>query len=164
MRHSLLALSVPAVIALAACGGSDGTTAPDAVEVGTTATDSAADSATDAATEAGDALDDGVSDEGGAAAAGGDPTGRPAPDTCVTLPESPDGVYAVADAGTVELTVDGDALVLGESVAADGWEVEETSEERDEVDVEFRRDGEELDFEADLEDGTLQVQVCADDD
>ncbi|MCZ2858160.1 hypothetical protein [Blastococcus sp. VKM Ac-2987] len=93
------------------------------------------------------------------------PGTRPAPDTCTDLPESADGGYAVADAGTVTVTRNGDRLVLGQVAPAAGWETESVEEEDREIEVEFRGDGIELDFEAEIEDGgRLDVEVCHDDD
>ena len=102
-------------------------------------------------------------------ATGADPAapaaGRPAPDTCLALPEAADGRYTVADAGIVVVTRDGDRLVLGEITPAEGCTAEEVDTEADEVEVELRNDADELDLEVEVEDGgRLSVVVRADDD
>jgi hypothetical protein len=181
VRTRTALLSTPLVAALAllpACGGGDDGSDLEAAEVGTAPEDTAepfddpaaagtVGTPDQAGAEADDAADDGVedadqpADQPGADAAGQ----RPARDECVTLPEAPDGLYQVADVGTVTVTVDGDRLVLGTVTPAEGWEAEEVEEERDEIEVEFRAPGEdEIDFEAELDDGRLQVKVCNDDD
>jgi len=73
------------------------------------------------------------------------------------------GTFAVGEAATVAVSGDGDRLVLGDVNLADGWS--ETSREVDDDDLEldFRRDGDgffELwEIHADLDDGQLEIQV-----
>ncbi|TKJ20923.1 hypothetical protein [Blastococcus sp. CCUG 61487] len=62
------------------------------------------------------------------------------------------------------VTREGERLVLGEVVPAEGWTAVEIDRDDDEVEVEFRGDGIELDFEAEIDDGRLEVEVCNDDD
>jgi hypothetical protein len=87
---------------------------------------------------------------------------RPAPDSCQPVAESPDGVYRVADAGQVTLRMQDGVLSLQVNSSA-GWTVSSNTT-GDEADIEFSRAGEELDFEADLENGRLVLQICSDDD
>lgn len=145
MRIRPLLLAPVAVLALAACGGGDG------------ATDTAAGSSSTAPS---------ASSEAPPAAGSSTPADadRPAPGSCVDLPEAPDGRYTVADAGTVTVDRDGDRLVLAAANPAEGWTADEVDRDDDEVEVEFRGDGVELDFEAEIDDGRLDVEVCSDDD
>lgn len=95
----------------------------------------------------------------------GEPTGpnevaerRPG---CETLPETADGVYTVSDAGEIQISSDGDTVSLVETRPAAGWTATgDTEDDSDEVEVYFRRDGREVEFEAELDDGRLEVEVC----
>ncbi|HSK61081.1 MAG TPA: hypothetical protein VK935_18720 [Actinomycetospora sp.] len=87
-----------------------------------------------------------------------------APDQCVDLPEAQDGVYRVGEAGTATVVREGNRLVLVEHRAADGWVSRVDDLERDEVEIDFRRGGEVLDLEVELDDGRVEVEICADDD
>jgi hypothetical protein len=73
-------------------------------------------------------------------------------------------VYQVGDAGEVELRVDNGRLVLVEARPNEGWRVEDIEEEADEVDLDFVRGNVEWEFEAELEDGELQVETERDTD
>lgn len=68
--------------------------------------------------------------------------------------------YEVGDAGQVTFSVDGDELVLDEVSPAAGWTADVVSDRGDELEVEFRSDHRTMDFEAELEDGDLEVEVC----
>lgn len=72
------------------------------------------------------------------------------------IPAEP-GRFAVGDAGVVEVAVDGDRVELVDMRAADGWRNE--IREDDEVEVDFRRSGARWDFEAEFDDGRLEVQI-----
>lgn len=154
MRIRSLLIAPMTVLALAACG-SDDDSSDDASASPTAASSSSSSSAAAPTTTE-------ETPPAEAGAPGG--SGRPAPDTCIDLPEAPDGRYTIADAGTVTVTRDGDRLVLGEVSPAPGWTAEEIDVEDDEIEVEFRGDGIELDFEAEIDDGRLDVDVCHDDD
>jgi hypothetical protein len=93
-----------------------------------------------------------------------DAAGRPAPNSCIDVPESADGTYQVADAGTAVVTRDGDRLVLGEVTPADGWNHEVTEQSDREIEIEFRRDQEELDLEVEIDNERVKVEICHDDD
>lgn len=88
----------------------------------------------------------------------------PAPDTCVDLDEAPDGVYPVADAGSATVVVRDDRLVVGAIQPGADWRHDIRSEDVDEVEIEFSREGAELDLQVELHDGGVTVEVCADDD
>lgn len=81
---------------------------------------------------------------------------------CVDLEESPDGVYAVSDAGEVVVTSDGDRLALADVRPAEGWSVRKTSAKDDKVEVELRADRK-VTLEAELDDGEVEIEVCDDD-
>jgi hypothetical protein len=83
----------------------------------------------------------------------------------VVVPEAADGSYTVYEAGTAVVTRDGDRLVLGEVSAAEGWTSRVDDQEDDEVEIDFRDTaGEVLDLEVEIDDGRLEIQICADDD
>ncbi len=82
---------------------------------------------------------------------------------CQTLDEASDGVYDLGDAGELVMERDGETLRLVEVRVADGWRYEEDDvDDDDEVEVTFRSDGREIEFEADVDDGWLDVEVCED--
>lgn len=184
-----------AALALSACGGTDTGSGVEAVEVGT-ATVSGATATDDAPAATGDdstgddtggttddsTLDDSTTDDDttaagtaptttapttDAAAAAGLPP-RPERDRCVDLPEAADGVYTVYEAGTATVTATDGRLTLVDVQAADGWTSRVDDEEGEEVQVDFRPDGQDtqdvLDLEVEVDDGRVQVQVCNDDD
>lgn len=88
---------------------------------------------------------------------------RPAPGSCVDLPEADDGRYQVADAGTAVVRRDGGRLVIEEVEPASGWSTEVTENVIDEVEIVFRGDGVELELEVEIDDGRTEVTVCHDD-
>lgn len=73
------------------------------------------------------------------------------------------GTFAVGEAATVEIAVDGGRLVLGDVTIADGWNETSRDVEGDEVELDFRRDGsgfvETWEINADLDDGILEIEV-----
>jgi hypothetical protein len=89
---------------------------------------------------------------------------RPAPGSCVDLPEAPDGFYRVFEAGSAVVTREGDRLVLGAIAPAEGWEARVDDQDDDEIEIEFFRGDEELDLEVEIDDGRVEVEVCADAD
>lgn len=89
---------------------------------------------------------------------------RPSPDSCQPVAESPDGVYTLAGIGTVTVRLAESGSGLSVDVeSTGGWGTTVDSDD-DEADIEFARDGEEVDFEVDVEGGRLVIQVCDDDD
>jgi hypothetical protein len=82
----------------------------------------------------------------------------------VELPEARDGVYRAGEAGTATAVREGNRLVLVEHRAADGWVSRVDDVERDEVEIDFRRGGEAIDLEVELDDGRIDVEICGDDD
>ena len=89
---------------------------------------------------------------------------RPAFDQCVAIEPAPDGRYQVFDAGSAEVTFADGRLTLVSVTPAEGWTYEVDDQEPDEVEIEFRRGGEELDLELEIDDGRLEVDICNDDD
>jgi hypothetical protein len=67
--------------------------------------------------------------------------------------------YEVRDAGEVLLRIDGDRLVLVEVRPNDGWDFQIKEESRHEIEIEFRSNGREIDFEAELEHGRIKVDI-----
>ncbi|MBO1751488.1 hypothetical protein J4G33_06685 [Actinotalea sp. BY-33] len=159
MHRRLAALTCAAALALTACSAD----APDDVEIDGATVDGT-DTSTENPTE-GDAVEGeegATDDEGQGAVPGAGPS--PAPGECVTLEVPEDGIYTVADAGTATIGVEGDRLIVGGISPAAGWEHEVTDADGDDVEVEFRREGVELDLEVELEDGQVTAELCQDDD
>jgi hypothetical protein len=151
----IAALAGAAALVLAACGGTD-----DAPDTGAGGIEVPAREAPTGG-PTGDREDPGPSGGSGAA----DLPPRPQPGTCVDVPEAADGRYAVYDAGTAVVTREGDRLVLGDVRAAAGWTARVDDEEPDEVEIDFRRDGQDvLDLEVELDGARVRVEICADDD
>jgi len=70
-------------------------------------------------------------------------------------------VYQVGEAGQVELRHEGDTLDLVEVRPAEGWSHSvDDRDDRDEVEVTFSREGREIEFEAEIDDGRLDVEIC----
>lgn len=153
-RNAALVISA-AVLSLTACGDDGSATAePGPTSPGT---------ASPAAPAPGTPTQTPTDDDTGGETAGLPP--RPAPGSCVDVAEAGDGRYLVYEAGSAVVTREGDRLVLGEVQAAEGWTARVDDEEADEVEIDFRRDGTDvLDLEVEIDDGRVEVQICADDD
>ncbi|MQA15833.1 MAG: hypothetical protein GEV09_17245 [Pseudonocardiaceae bacterium] len=81
------------------------------------------------------------------------------------VPEARDGVYTVFEAGTAVVRREGDRLVLGEIRTNPGWTSRVDDDGSEEVESDFRRDGEDaLDLEVEIDDGRVEAEICADDD
>jgi hypothetical protein len=161
MRLSSAAiLPVLALSFLAGCGGDDEPAdAATTTSAPATTEDSTPSSAPPTTSGTPDASGSpGPSGSPGAASPGQVP--RPAAGTCEPVAESADGRYVVADAGEITLRLENGSLSLNVS-SSNGWGTS-VSSGGDEADVDFRRGEEELEFEADLEDGRLVIKICAD--
>jgi hypothetical protein len=80
---------------------------------------------------------------------------------CERLDERPDGVYAVGDAGEIEIDFDGTTVRVVEARPAEGWTASEDDEDDDdEVEVTFSGDDRAIEFEAEVDDGRLEIEVC----
>lgn len=73
-------------------------------------------------------------------------------------------VYEVGPAGEVEISVEGDSLTLVEARPNEGWSIDEIEEEDDEIEVDFVRGNEEWEFEAELENGQVEIEIDSDTD
>lgn len=90
---------------------------------------------------------------------------RPGQDECVDVRVRPDGRYTVYEAGTAVVRRVGPRLVVGKVSPRPGWTSRIDDRERDEVEIEFRASPrDELDLEVEIDDGKVEVQICADDD
>ncbi|NOY56184.1 MAG: hypothetical protein GXP34_09385 [Actinobacteria bacterium] len=69
------------------------------------------------------------------------------------------GIFPVDEAGTVEIAVGDTGLELVSATPNDGFEVSSTRTEPHGIDVKFRNGSLEVEFEAELENGTLNVKV-----
>jgi len=69
------------------------------------------------------------------------------------------GTYTVGEAGTVEFALQGGALALVEVLPNEGWtsEVDEASD--DDIEVDFRRENVTYDFDVELDDGTIDIDL-----
>ncbi len=157
MRLSPAALlPVLALSVLVACGGDD---EPESAAASTSSSPTSETSSPGSAPPS--APDSpGASGSPGAASPGQVP--RPQPGSCEPVAESADGRYVVADAGEITLRMEDGTLRLNVS-SSNGWSTSVHSE-NGEADVEFRQGDDELDFEAELEDGRLVLRICAADD
>lgn len=174
-RPTPVLLAGVAAVLLAGCAGPAEPVSGDALQVGSpTAVGTPGEglSGSPAPTSAAGPSASGTSAPATSAARPGAPTPvapggvepRPAPGACVDLPEAADGVYRVADAGTVTVVRDGGRLVLADVEPATGWAAAVDHADGREVEVEMRRGGEALDLEVELEDGLVAVELCSDDD
>lgn len=150
-----LAALVTGLILLTGC-----TTAPEEVELGDGIAPTVDDD-DDQPTPLPDGSDDVQASPSATAVAGGGAS--PAPGACVDVPATDDGVYTVAESGTVTVTASEGALTLGAVEPFAGWAYEVSTEEPTEVEVEFSKAAEQVDLEVEIEDGAPVVQVCADD-
>jgi hypothetical protein len=132
----------------------DGSSDADSIEVQTDDTDADATDA-DGATDD-DADDDGAADETDDAAS------APADELVDTTRAEP-GTWPVGDAGTVTFDVVEGALTLEGYQAADGWTATVDEEESDEIEVDFTRDAQRWEFEVEIDDGRLEVEIRLDD-
>ncbi len=87
--------------------------------------------------------------------------------TTTTEPEQeavdlPATTYQAGDAGSVTVAVEGGNLVLVSVDPSAGWTVDEVDARSDEVEVEFRSGDTEVRFEAEFEDGQIQIRVRVD--
>ena len=73
--------------------------------------------------------------------------------------EASNNVYQVGEAGEVELALENGRLVLVEARPNQGWSMREVEEEDDEVELDFVRGNVTWEFEAELEDGEIQVET-----
>ena len=71
-----------------------------------------------------------------------------------------DNVFMAGEAGDVELAIDGDRLILVDVRPSDGWTHRVDEDDDDEIEIDFRDNGREVDFEAELDDGRLKIDVC----
>gem|GEM_PF-3032160 len=157
----LVALLALVMFALSACGGNvieqpreqeDAQQEPAASEDNGANDSSSDDGASDGGASDGGASDGGASDDDSGGNGG-------------NVGGSSDGgneVYQVGDAGEVELRIEDGGLVLVEVRPNDGWNFEIDDEDRDEIDIDFRRGDEEWEFEAELDDGALDIEIDRD--
>jgi hypothetical protein len=145
-------MAVASFVVLAACGGND--TATEDTRATTSTMSELTTTTTVPPTTAG--TDDDRTDDDDATAGTGAARGR-----CRTLTEVPGGVYSVDDAGEIHITSDGSTVRLVETRPAEGWTATgDTEDDDDEVEVVFRSGNREVEFEAELDDGRLEVEVC----
>lgn len=184
-RHVGLVLMLLVLLVPACSVGDDGEDDTDVGGVATSVTDAANDDDTPQSTPSGDDAAEGTStnDDDGAEGTSTDdgsegtsttqdttqasptsqdmaeasPTGQPAGATGGTSGD----VYLVGDAGEVEMRRENDRLVLVEVRPSDGWmHREDDNDDDDELEVIFTQDSQEMEFEAEIDNGELRTKIC----
>lgn len=157
--------AVAAALLLAACGGDADETADNAEETPSPQIMVPGEETEQEATEPG-------ADDSGDDSAGQD-SGPSAQERVAGQPESPfadasglyeprDGTWPVGDAGEVEFEADGDTVRLIDTRPAEGWEVSVDERGDDELEVDFVRDNARWEFEAEIDDGDLEIEIRQD--
>lgn len=160
MRPSLPPVLLLTALLLAACASESST--PAALDDGADAVELRTIERSDESAEEDGAGDDGPSRASGAdAEAATAPAGVADPWTTTGLAAEP-GLWAVADAGTVEFDRTADGLVLVDVTAAEGWSARVDEESADEIEVEFRRDAVTHEIEIEIEDGRTDIELKTD--
>lgn len=170
-RHAV-GLATAAVF-LAGCGTDDATTDPGDEAVGPETDEAAApddapaddavtqgdepdaprDDEPDAPAPDPDGADDGDADETQQDAAAGD---------LVDIATAQPGNWPVGDAGTVTFDVVDGQLVLEDHEAAAGWEATVDDGDGDGIEVDFTQDGRRWEFEVEIDDGRLEIEIRQD--
>ncbi len=75
------------------------------------------------------------------------------------IDNAPDGVYQLGDAGEVEFAREGERLTLTEVRPNEGWNVNTSEEDADEIEIDLDRGNVQWEFEAELDDGETEVHV-----
>jgi hypothetical protein len=143
-RVTLVSLLLLLGLVLAGCGGGDDDAGPDAQPP-----------AEPPATETNGAETD---------AAPSLPGPHPTPETCQDVPDAGEGHYEIAGIGVVVIAREGERLRLESVETVEGWQHRVDDAGDAEIEVDFLRDGERLEFEAELEDGRIEAEVCPSDD
>jgi hypothetical protein len=86
-------------------------------------------------------------------------TGSTAPATVASSSATGTTTYQAGAAGTVTISSDGSQLTITAVDAADGWSHEIEVRTGREVEMDFRRGGDRVQFNAELEDGQVRVRV-----
>lgn len=158
----LAAIAIAGLLALAGCGDDDDDAGDDiGLAPDTTATTVSTDT-TSSTTSSDDAGTQTTTTTG--ASGTSDTTAGASPiRACETYPEADDGVYPVFDAGEIVISRDGDTITLEQTRPADGWTAtDDLEDDADEVEVDFRGNGREIEVEAEIDDGVMEVEVCDD--
>lgn len=155
-RMTAITILPAAALALAACGTSTGdTTTPEPAASLATTTEGATASADDTATTATTAPSDDVE--------AGDELFGTAADVGGPYGELRDGVWGVGAAGEVEFTVTGsDSLELLGVEANAGWEITQQDVDSDSIDVDFRRGQVTYEFQVEMDEGILEIEIDQD--
>lgn len=69
------------------------------------------------------------------------------------------GTFEIGPAGIAELAVDGEAVILVNFSATEGWAIVEQDTDDGEVEIELRRDNVVWELDADIDDGVLEVEI-----
>jgi hypothetical protein len=151
-RITAIALLPAVALALTACGGSS---------TGVTA------GGESAATLSPSSDDTAGSTSGGSTAVGAGDMGEEmfgtAADVGGPYGELRDGVWEIGPAGSVEFRVTGpNSLELVGVVVAEGWQIVEQEVESDKIDVDFRRGPVEFQFEVEIDDNLLELEIDQD--
>lgn len=164
-RRFLPALMIGA-LALAACGGDEPGPA-DSIDLEGTDTADTTDTDADDTTTSDEPTQDTPDTPEEAPAADGEASDQgtsSGPGDVVDTTEAVAGTWPIGEAGTVTFSLTDGALTLDEVVANDGWQTNVDKEDRDEIEVDFRGDDVEWQFEAELENqgSRLKIQINQD--
>lgn len=161
-RIAALTLVPTTALVLAACGGSDSTTADTGPNPTLTATSQETDGTDEATTDTA-TTDAATTDAATSSGADNDGLlGTPA-DVGGPYGELRDGVWAIGPAGEVEFRVTGaDSLELINVQANDGWDITEQDVDSDSIEVDFRRGPVSFDFQVEMDDGVLEIEIDQD--
>lgn len=148
VRLIMLAFLTFAALATTACAVDQGPQEQDGQQQGEAPQQDEAQQQNGAGQENGDQQQEDTSSNGGDAQTG----------------EATGEIYEVGPAGEVEIMAENGVLTLVEARPNEGWSIDDTEEESDEVEVEFQRGDEEWEFEAELEDGQVEIEIDSDTD
>lgn len=85
--------------------------------------------------------------------------GRLEIDLELDIDDAQPGLYEVGDAGSVEFDYYGSTLSLVDVQTNEGWQSSIEEEDSDEIEVDFARDNVEWDFEVEIDDGRLELEI-----
>lgn len=72
------------------------------------------------------------------------------------------GVYSLGDAGEIEIDYDGNEITLVEIRASEGWDHHIGDQASDELEIDFVRNFDQVDFDAEIDDGLLEIDIDID--
>lgn len=156
----LVALLALAVFTLSACGGGNQAQQQDGAQQDQSATGDSGSG--DSASSDSGSSDSGSGDSASSGSGSGDSGSGDSGSSSSGSSSSGNEVYEVGNAGEVEFRFADGRLELIEVRPNEGWNYEIDEDGPEEIDVDFRRGNEEWEFEAEVEDGQLQIEIDRD--